>query len=289
MEGYLQVRDKLKKAKWLRFIQKFRGYHKEVTKAFVRSFNGLEVEIADLKFAVNEASIATATELLQEGERWFKNKSISDEAWRTILRNQGMDITIFKRGIPVHALKEEWATLLLVVQKFITCEGRFGSMYMYHTRLLMNFLDNQTLNLPYFLFNSLKKMSVTVQKHLGDVEPHLYHHGLVKILIEKELKEKKDTWEQFLVRNFFEEPQEIPEGSSTRRSRRERIHVETQITPTQEIPAASTTRRSRRKRTIDEIQNTPTTTMERTDREERLVKRKKKEIKGKKPITPKER
>ena len=80
-----------------------------------------------------------------------------------------MDITIFKRGIHVHALKEEWTTLLLVIQKFITCEGRFGSMYMYHTRLLMNFLDNQTLNLPYFLQNSLKNMFVTVQKHMGDV------------------------------------------------------------------------------------------------------------------------
>lgn len=139
MEGYPQIREILKKAKWLRFIRKFRGYHKEVTKAFARSFDGLEAEIQDLKFVVNEASIATATELLQEGERWFKNKSISDEAWRTILRNQGMDITVFKRGISVHALKEEWATLLLVVQKFITCEGRFGSMYMYHTRLLMIF------------------------------------------------------------------------------------------------------------------------------------------------------
>ena len=142
MEGYPQVRDILKKAKWLRFIQKFRGYHKEVTKAFARSFNGLEVEIGDLKFTVNEASIASATELLQEGERWLKKKNISDEAWRVILHNPGMDITIFKRGIPIHALKEEWATLLLVVQKFITCEGRFGSMYMYHTRLLMKFLDN---------------------------------------------------------------------------------------------------------------------------------------------------
>lgn len=95
-----------------------------------------------------------------------------------------MDVTIFKRGIPVHALEEKWANILLIIQKFITCEGRFGSMYMYHTRLLMNFLENQTLNLPYVLLNNLKKMSVTIQ-NLGDIEPHLYHHGLVKILIEK--------------------------------------------------------------------------------------------------------
>ena len=78
-------------------------------------------------------------------------------------------------------------------------------------------------------------MSVTIQKHLGDIEPHLYHHGLVKILVEKQLKEKKDTWEQFLVRNFFEEPQEIPEGSTSKRSRRKRKNDKTQSTPTNTV------------------------------------------------------
>jgi len=48
----------------------------------------------------------------------------------------------------------------------------------------MNFLENQTINLPYFLLNSLKNMSTTVQKNLDDIEAHLYHHDLVKILIE---------------------------------------------------------------------------------------------------------
>ena len=111
------------------------------------------------------------------------------------MRNPGMHITVFKRGILVYALEEKWTSLLLIIQKFITCEGRFGSMYMYHIRLLMNFLEIQTMNLPYFLLSSLKKMSTTVQKNLTDIEPHLYHHDLVKILIEKQLKERKDTLE----------------------------------------------------------------------------------------------
>lgn len=145
----------------------------------------MEAEVGDLKFIVTKASIAATTKLPQEGERWLKNKSFDERAWRVILRNPGMDVTIFNRGILVSALQEKWASLLLIIQKFITCEGRFGSMYMYHTRFLMNFLENQTINLPYFLLNSLKKMSTTVQKNLGDVEPHLYHHGLVKILIKK--------------------------------------------------------------------------------------------------------
>ena len=69
MEGYPQVKDILKKEKWLRFIRKFKRHNKEVTKAFARYFNGLEVKIGDLKVTVTEASIATATELPQEGER----------------------------------------------------------------------------------------------------------------------------------------------------------------------------------------------------------------------------
>lgn len=75
----------LKKARWLRFIQKFKGYNNEITKTFARSFNGLEVEVGDLKFTFTEASIAAATELPQEGERWFKNKSFHKKVWRVIL------------------------------------------------------------------------------------------------------------------------------------------------------------------------------------------------------------
>lgn len=94
MEGYPQVKNILKKARWLGFIQKFKGYNKEITKTFARYFNGLEV--GDLKFTVTEASIAATTKLLQEGERWFKNKSFDEKDWRVILQNPGMDVTIFK-------------------------------------------------------------------------------------------------------------------------------------------------------------------------------------------------
>ena len=68
LEGYPQVKDLLKKAKWLCFIQKFKGHNKEVTKTFTRSFNDQVVEIGDLKFTVTEASITVATDLPQEGE-----------------------------------------------------------------------------------------------------------------------------------------------------------------------------------------------------------------------------
>lgn len=142
-----------------------------------------------------------------------------------------MDISIFERGILVSALKDKWTSLLLIIHKFITYEGRYGSMYMYRIRLLMNFLENETINLLYFLLNSLTKMSTTVQKNICDVKPHLYHHGLIKILVENHLKERKDTWVKFLVRNFFQDPPEVPEGSSTKKSRITRTNLTIQDTP----------------------------------------------------------
>lgn len=63
LEGYPQTKELLKKARWLRFIQKFKGHNKEVTKAFSRSFYGQTMEIGDLKLTVTEATIAAATGL----------------------------------------------------------------------------------------------------------------------------------------------------------------------------------------------------------------------------------
>lgn len=114
-----------------------------------------------------------------------------------MLKNLGTDTSIFTKGIPVSVIKEEWTALLLLVQKFITCEGHFGTMYMYRARIMMNFMEGHALNLPYFLLASLKKMSSMVQKRVGHINPHLYHHGFIRILIEDQLKNNKDTWEKF--------------------------------------------------------------------------------------------
>ena len=120
-----------------------------------------------------------------------------------------MDVTGFRKGIPISTLKNKWGNMLLILQKFITCEGRFGSMYVYHIHLLMNFLENGTLNLPFFLLNSLRRMATNVQKKVESIETTLYHHGLVKILVEFHLRSVGDTWEDFLVRNFFQDAPDL--------------------------------------------------------------------------------
>jgi len=99
-----------------------------------------------------------------------------------------MDISIFKKGIPSTALRSKWRNLLLLIPKFISFEGRFGCMFFYHIRLIMHFLEGNEINLPYFLLNSLRKMSGNVQKKIQFIETTMYDHGLIEILIEFHLK-----------------------------------------------------------------------------------------------------
>ena len=69
----------------------------------------------------------------------------------------------------------------------------------------MNFIEEHEMNLPYFLLNSLKRMSGNVQNKIQFIENIMYHNGLVKILIELHLQSIRDTRETFLVANNFEE------------------------------------------------------------------------------------
>lgn len=225
MEGYPQVKGMLQKAGWLSFIEKFNGYHKEITKSFARSFDGMDVEIGDIKFSLTESFIVETTKLPRLGERWFKNKEFHDESWKVILKNPGMDTSVSRKWIPISALKTKWSSMLLILQKFITCEGRFGSMYVYQIWLLMNFLEDGTLNLPFFLLNSLRRMATNVQNKVEAIETTRYHHGLVKILVEFNLRIVGDTWENFLVRNFFQDALEFPKGSHVKRSRRRKTSL----------------------------------------------------------------
>lgn len=230
MEDYLQLKGMLQKAGWLCFIEKFNGYHNEITKSFSRSFDGMDVEIGDIKFAVTESLIAEATEFPRLGERLFKNKEFHDKSWKVILKNIGIDTSVFRKGIPISALKNKCRSMSLILQKFITCEGRFGSMYVYHIRLLMIFSENGTLNLPFFLLNSLRRMATNVQNKVESIKATLYNHGLVEILVEFQLRSVGDTWELFLVRNFFQDAPYLSEGSHIKRSRKRNTNLTIQNT-----------------------------------------------------------
>lgn len=59
-------------------MEKFDGFHKEVTKSFAKAFDGAKVEIGDIKFRVTKSFVAKATRFPQIGENGLGTKVLRD-------------------------------------------------------------------------------------------------------------------------------------------------------------------------------------------------------------------
>ena len=62
----------LRDAGWFVFFEKITGFNMKVSTEFARRFIGTRVEFDSISFEISEQSIAEATGLSTEGEKWFK-------------------------------------------------------------------------------------------------------------------------------------------------------------------------------------------------------------------------
>jgi hypothetical protein len=62
------------------------------------------------------------------------------------------------------------------------------------------------LNMSFYLLMSLYKMSKLYKRQSMNSLSSLFHHGLIKILLLSHLSQIGDTWESFLSRNGFSQP-----------------------------------------------------------------------------------
>ena len=93
------------------------------------------------------------------------------------------------KGMLVSLLKTQWHGLLEILRQFVTCEGRFGLVFLYHIRLLMNFINFQ-LNMPFYLLISLYKMAKRYKRQR--LNSSLFHHRLIKMMLVHQLKLQND-------------------------------------------------------------------------------------------------
>jgi hypothetical protein len=104
-------------------------------------------------------------------------------------------------------LKPRWHDLLMILKQFITCEGRYGFVFLFHLCLLMVFMGFE-LNMPHYLHRSIFKMAKRYKRNQADTS--LFHVGLIKMLVVSELGLRRDSWQNFLNRNGFEESNPPP-------------------------------------------------------------------------------
>jgi hypothetical protein len=185
---------------WLSFIRKFDGFNIPVARQFALSFDGCRAKVGDLQLEVTEHSLSLATGLPVKGEKWSKSYKVNDVPWTLLFRSR--TVRSCNRGLPANMLKPRWHNLLMILKQFVTCEGRYGFVFLFHLRLLMVFMGFE-LSLPHYLHRSLFKMAKKYKRSQADTS--LFHVGLIKILVVYELGLRRNSWPDFLNRNGFEE------------------------------------------------------------------------------------
>jgi hypothetical protein len=102
--------------------------------------------------------------LPQEGEIYFKRKKFKEKSWMSFLCRSRETTVNWKSGIPRSWLVHPWDEVAYVIEKFITCEGVYSIIFLYHIRLLQHLKKEKEMNMPYFFLNSLSKMAKGIHK-----------------------------------------------------------------------------------------------------------------------------
>jgi hypothetical protein len=127
-----------------------------VSRQFSLSFDGYRAKVGDVQLEVTEHSLSSSTGLPVEGEKWSKSCKVKDVPWTLLF--QSRTVNSCDRGLPAKMLKPRWYDLLMIIKQFVTCEGRYGFVLLFHLRLLMIFMDFG-LSMPHYLHQSLFKMA----------------------------------------------------------------------------------------------------------------------------------
>jgi hypothetical protein len=168
------------------------------------TFDGCRAKVGDIQLEIDEKFISLATGLPAIGQRWFKNCKVEEVPWTLLFLSR--KVTSCDRGMPISALKPRWHDTLMVIKQFVTCEGRYGLVFLYHLRLLMIFMG-YSLNMPFYFHRSLYKMSKRFKRQQADSS--LFHYGLIKLIVVYHLGLHGDSWSAFVARNGFEDPNPV--------------------------------------------------------------------------------
>jgi hypothetical protein len=146
---------------------------------------------------VDESFIAEVTELPWTGEKWFKATVAKNVEFCSYLKPECKDL-IWKKDIHVYFVEEKWKQLLKDIMVYITYEGKYNRVMIYHFKLMNCFTGRNPLNLPYFLHISLSKMAHQVKAKPNKVVGRISHHGLIKLLVCELLQRRGKEWNYFL-------------------------------------------------------------------------------------------
>jgi hypothetical protein len=204
LQSHPDVQRHFSNAGCMEFAERLQiGCHQATAEAFAMTFDGNRARVGSVEIKVDEEVIAAATGLPRTGQRWFKTTAPKNQDFRFYLKD-GYKHKAWRKGMLVAYLDEEWQDLFKAIQLYITSEGRYDKLMIYHFKLLDHFTGKTPINLPYFLYHSLTKVCKRIRAQPSSVKTTLCHLGLIKLIILQELKQQERSWEHFLFWEGFE-------------------------------------------------------------------------------------
>ena len=101
------------------------------SREFVASFDGFKAQVGDIELSLIEEFVSHAIGLPQTSERWYKGKHVKNDDWKEFLTRAHRK-TKYKSGFPSRLLMKKWRSLLKLVIRYVTCEGRLFQTQFYH-------------------------------------------------------------------------------------------------------------------------------------------------------------
>jgi hypothetical protein len=178
----------------IEFVERLQnGCHQSTAEAFPKTFDGNKARVGSLEILVDEAAITAATSLPRSGQIWFKITATKNLNFRAYLKEE-FRYNAWKKSMPTSYLEEEWQELFKCIQLYITSEGRYAKLMMYHFKLLDHFTSKNLLNLPFFLHKILNKVCKKIRAQPLSMKNTLCHFSLIKLIILEEIKQQGRSW-----------------------------------------------------------------------------------------------
>jgi hypothetical protein len=202
------------------FLEKFIGWHEKISHEFIQGYDGEIAHIGNLHLTINEATLREVTRLPNRESKYFKGVGINKEMCQRFLKKDHQHPD-WKKGIPRNYIKEEYHPMIVILQRFLTCEGRYVMTFIYHLRILLHFERGPKIDFPYFLWMSLNKMVRGVKSLSKTEKTSIYNQGLIKMLVLHEIRNQRISWKILITQHLPTENKPMEEAQHAPKKNKE--------------------------------------------------------------------
>jgi len=114
----------------------FNGHNDKITRDFLENFEHGQTIVGEISIRLNPTFLSQELDLPLIGEEYHKGLHFKEKGWTFSLEKQRKRSFDETREIPRDWLREPWLELVLIIQKYFTCDNWYSVVYLYHIKFL---------------------------------------------------------------------------------------------------------------------------------------------------------